>query len=83
MTFNDLVQAIKVIAEVKGLNITQNDDFEIECKYGNVTIKINDGGELKSYHINEYNEMVVHFYMNNTFEKILELFENDIIWNIA
>ena len=42
MTFNDLIQAIKVIAEIKGLNITQNDDFEIECKYGNVTIKIND-----------------------------------------
>ena len=83
MTFNDLIQAIKVIAEIKGLTITQNNESELECKYNDITVKINDDGELKSYHINEYDEMVIHFYMNNTFEKILELFENDIIWNVV
>ena len=83
MTFNDLAQSIKVIAEIKGLTITQNNDSELDCAYNDITIEINDDGELKSYHINEYDEMVIHFCMYNTFEKILELFENDIIWNIV
>lgn len=86
MTFDDLIQAIKVIAEIKGLTITQNNEIELECKYNDITIEINyDGelnGELKSYHINEYDEIVIHLCIYNTCEKILELFENDIIWNI-
>lgn len=83
MTFNDLAQAIKVIAEIKGLIITQNNDSELDCAYNDIIINVNNNGELKSYYINENNDMVVYLYMNNTFEKILELFENNIIWNIV
>lgn len=84
MTFEELVNVVKSKVSDTRIITETEDEFEFELNTNDYrSVRITSAGILTSFRKDPKSDKVVHFYLNNTFDNIAHLFEEDNeIWKL-